>query len=36
MHPHHNWFISLALTERDLEMTFEAARAAFGEIAAKR
>jgi glutamate-1-semialdehyde 2,1-aminomutase len=36
MHPHHNWFISLALTDRDLDITLEAARGAFGEIAAKR
>lgn len=36
MHPHHNWFISLAHTERDIEMTLDAARKAFWELAAKR
>jgi glutamate-1-semialdehyde 2,1-aminomutase len=36
MHPHHNWFISLAHTERDIEITLEAAREAFRELAAKR
>lgn len=35
MHPHHNWFISLAHTERDIEMTLEAAGEAFAEMAAQ-
>jgi glutamate-1-semialdehyde 2,1-aminomutase len=29
MHPHHNWFISLAHTEDDIARTLEAARGAF-------
>ena len=36
VHPHHNWFISLALTENDLEITLDAARGAFAQMAAGR
>lgn len=36
MHPHHNWFISLAHAERDIEITLDAARDAFGVMAAAR
>jgi glutamate-1-semialdehyde aminotransferase len=32
MHPHHNWFMSLAHTEEDIARTLEAARSAFGEL----
>lgn len=32
MHPHHNWFISLAHTERDIGITLEAAEAVFAEL----
>ncbi|MEN6296501.1 MAG: aminotransferase class III-fold pyridoxal phosphate-dependent enzyme, partial [Rectinema sp.] len=32
MHPHHNWFISLAHTEEDIARTLEAARSAFEEL----
>jgi glutamate-1-semialdehyde 2,1-aminomutase len=32
MHPHHNWFISLAHTEEDIAQTLEAARGAFAEL----
>lgn len=33
MHPHHNWFISLAHTEDDIEITLDAAGKAFREMA---
>jgi Glutamate-1-semialdehyde aminotransferase len=36
IHPHHNWFISLALTEKDLEITLDAARGSFAQMAAER
>lgn len=32
MHPHHNWFISLAHSEEDIERTLSAAREAFEEL----
>ena len=32
MHPHHNWFISLAHSEEDIARTLEAARSAFAEL----
>lgn len=32
MHPHHNWFISLAHSERDIGITLEAAKEAFAEL----
>jgi glutamate-1-semialdehyde 2,1-aminomutase len=32
LHPHHNWFISLAHTESDIGDTIEAARAAFAAL----
>jgi glutamate-1-semialdehyde 2,1-aminomutase len=32
MHPHHNWFISLAHTEEDIARTLEAAQGAFREL----
>ena len=35
MHPHHNWFISLAHTEDDIARTLEAAREAFRELVPK-
>jgi len=34
MHPHHNWFISLAHTDEDIARTLEAARGAFKELRA--
>lgn len=34
MHPHHNWFMSLAHTEEDIARTLEAARSAFRELGA--
>ena len=33
LHPHHNWFISYAHKERDIEETVERAREVFGELA---
>ncbi len=32
LHPHHNWFISLAHTEEDIARTLDAAREAFREL----
>ena len=32
IHPHHNWFLSLAHTEEDIEKTVEAARESFKEL----
>lgn len=32
LHPHHNWFISLAHTEADIAATVEAAREVFSEL----
>lgn len=32
MHPHHNWFISLAHSEEDIERTLDAAKSAFAEL----
>jgi len=36
MHPHHNWFLSLAHSERDIESTLDAADEAFRQLAGKR
>ncbi len=36
MHPHHNWFLSLAHSERDIELTLDAADEAFRQLAGKR
>lgn len=36
MHPHHNWFISLAHRESDIEATLEAAREVFALMAGRR
>ncbi|RKX89278.1 MAG: hypothetical protein DRP70_04270 [Spirochaetes bacterium] len=32
MHPHHNWFLSLAHKEADIDETVEKVRDAFGEV----
>ncbi len=34
LHPHHNWFLSLAHTEADIELTVERAREAFAALRA--
>lgn len=36
LHPHHNWFVSLAHTEADIAATVEAAREVFAEMKAGR
>lgn len=36
MHPHHNWFLSLAHSERDIESTLDAADEVFRQLAGKR
>jgi glutamate-1-semialdehyde 2,1-aminomutase len=33
LHPHHNWFLSLAHTESDIDETVEKASEAFREVA---
>jgi glutamate-1-semialdehyde 2,1-aminomutase len=33
VHPKHNWFMSTALTEADVDIVLEATNAAFGEVA---
>jgi glutamate-1-semialdehyde 2,1-aminomutase len=33
LHPHHNWFVSAALAERDVDRILEATDAAFAEVA---
>jgi glutamate-1-semialdehyde 2,1-aminomutase len=34
LHPHHNWFISLAHTEEDIALTVDRAKAAFAAMRA--
>jgi glutamate-1-semialdehyde 2,1-aminomutase len=36
LHPHHNWFISYAHKEKDIQQTLDAARNVFTEMAAER
>ncbi|MEE8442106.1 MAG: aminotransferase class III-fold pyridoxal phosphate-dependent enzyme [Spirochaetia bacterium] len=36
LHPHHNWFISYAHKEPDIQQTLDTARKVFGELSAER
>ena len=36
LHPHHNWFLSYAHKQRDIEQTLDAARGVFAELASQR
>ncbi len=36
LHPHHNWFLSFAHKERDIEQTLDAAKGVFAELSSQR